>query len=471
MSWAPHASTCSAQEQEKDAEAATDEPVSYYRQIRPIFQAHCQGCHQPAKPSGSYVMTSFDELMQGGESEIEAVIAGSADDSNLLFQIEPIDGVAAMPKERDPLPADQLGLIRRWISEGAKDDSPESARVRYDAANPPKYELPPVITSLDYSPDGSLLAVSGFHEVLLHKADGSELVGRLVGMSERIESSIFSPDGTRLAVTGGSPGRMGEVQVWNVAERTLHLSLPVTYDTVYGGSWSPDGTRIAFGCADTTVRAIDAETGEQVLYQGAHDDWPLDTVFSTDGTHLVSVSRDRSMKLIEVETQRFIDNITSITPGALKGGLMSVHRHPSKDELLVGGADGAPKIYQMYRTKTRVIGDDFNLIRKFDTMQGRVFSVEYNADGSRFAAGSSSDGRGSVWVFESESGELVSKHEGEVGPVYAVTFSPDGETVAAGGFDGKVRLIETATGKLRKEFVPFPLASESEVAVKDEASP
>jgi WD40 repeat protein len=66
---------------------------------------------------------------------------------------------------------------------------------------------------------------------------------------------------------------------------------------------------------------------------------------------------------------------------------------------------------------------------------------------------------------------LVSKYEGEAGPVYAVTFSPDGETVAAGGFDGKVRLIETATGKLRKEFVPFPLVSESEVAVKAEASP
>ena len=39
----------------------------------------------------------------------------------------------------------------------------------------------------------------------------------------------------------------------------------------------------------------------QVLYQSAHDDWVLDTVFSTDGSHLVTVSRDRSMKLILVE--------------------------------------------------------------------------------------------------------------------------------------------------------------------------
>ncbi len=58
-----------------------------------------------------------------------------------------------------------------------------------------------------------------------------------------------------------------------------------------------------------------------MLYQGAHSDWVLDTVFSKDGTYLISVSRDRSMKLVEVATQRFVDNITSITPGALKGGL------------------------------------------------------------------------------------------------------------------------------------------------------
>ena len=44
------------------------------------------------------------------------------------------------------------------------------------------------LTGIDYSPDGSLLAVSGYHEVLVHKADGSEIVARLVGLSERIES-------------------------------------------------------------------------------------------------------------------------------------------------------------------------------------------------------------------------------------------------------------------------------------------
>lgn len=57
------------------------------------------------------------------------------------------------------------------------------------------------------------LAVAGFHEILLVSVDDSRLVGRLIGMSERIESVRFSPDGQRIAATGGLPGRLGEVQV------------------------------------------------------------------------------------------------------------------------------------------------------------------------------------------------------------------------------------------------------------------
>src|SRR5690606_13538083 len=107
------------------------------------------------------------------------------------------------------------------------------------------------------------------------------------------------------------------------------------------------------GCADNSLRAIEADTGKQVLFQGAHNDWVLDTVWSVKGTHLVSVSRDMTMKLTEVATQRLEDNITSITPGALKGGLQAVDRHPAKDELLAGGSDGAPKVYRMFREKAR----------------------------------------------------------------------------------------------------------------------
>src|SRR5262249_1716521 len=279
--------------------------VSYDKQVRPIFQAHCQGCHQPAKAGGAYVMTAFDRMLKGGESGLPAIVPGKTDESYLIDKITPQDGKAEMPQDKPPLSAAELDLISRWIAQGAADDTPQTAKARYDRDPPPESTGRPVIPALAFAPDGSLLAVAGFHEVLLWKADGSELVGRLVGLSERIESLAFSPDGKKLAVTGGRPARMGEVQGRDVGKRALALSGPVTYDTVYGASWSPDGTKIAFGCADNTVRAIDAKTGQQVLFMGSHNDWVLDTVFTADGKHLISVGRDMTAKLTEVATQRF----------------------------------------------------------------------------------------------------------------------------------------------------------------------
>src|SRR5262249_40200763 len=192
------------------------------------------------------------------------------------------------------------------------------------------------------------------------------------------------------------------IQIWNVAKRKLQLSIPVGADTLYGASWSPDGKTVAVGCPDNTVRAFDATTGEQVLQQGAHSDWVLGTVFSKEGTHLVSVGRDMTAKLTEVATQRFVDNVTSITPGALKGGIQAVDRHPQRDEVVVGGSDGTPKVYRLFRTTARQIGDDANLIRKFPALAGRVFDVAVSRDGKRVAAGGSLDNRGQVFVYSYE---------------------------------------------------------------------
>ena len=455
--------------------------VSYYKDVRPIFQQNCQGCHQPAKRGGDYEMTTFAGLMKAGESDNPSVVPGKPEKSYLVEEITAHDGQAEMPKGKPPLAEAQVKLIAEWVRQGAADDTPASAKAApIDAEHPPIYQAAPVVTAVAFSPDGELLAVAGYHEILLHKADGSAVVGRLVGVSERVQSIAFSPDGKRLAASGGDPGRFGEVQVWNVEKRKLTLSVPLTFDTLYGISWSPDGALLGVGCADNTVRALDSQTGQQVLYMGTHADWALGTVFSRDGKHLVSASRDMTMKLTEVATQRFVDNVTSITPGALKGGLMTLDIRPvterwySKtptddggvtkgmyDELISGGSDGIPRLYKMHRESKRVIGDDANRLREYEAMPGRVSAVAFDRSGKRFAAASSLDGKGEVRVYDVASSGKKVVCEGVTGPAYAVAWTSDGGVLASAGFDGTVWLHDPATGKLTKSFPAVPLTNQT----------
>ncbi len=450
------ANSLSGEEQQTD-QTDIAQSISYFTQIRPILQASCQGCHQPAKSQGDYVMTSFDAMVAGGESGEVAIEPGDPSASLLMARITPVDGEAEMPPEGPPLADAEIDLIRRWVEQGAKDDTPENVTRRYDAENPPIYRRPPVVTSLDYSPDGRMLASSGFHEVFLLAADGSVQVGRLIGLSERIESVRFSPDGAMLAVAGGLPGRMGEIQIWELSENALKLSVPTTFDTVYGGSWSPDGTRIAYGGSDNSVRALDAETGEELVFMAAHDDWVRDTIFSPDGKSIFSVSRDKTVKQTDFDTQRFIGNVTTHTPGVLQGGMIKVAKHPSRQELLVGGADGKPKLFKMATKAAPASGGNPNQIREYYALPGRLFAVAFSPDGNWCYAGSSLDGAGQVRGFETDSGKELWKLDLPESGIFALAVRPDGNQLAAAGADGLIRLIDAASGKIATTFNPVDL--------------
>lgn len=100
-------------------EAPTSDSTSFAEDVLPIFKASCVQCHG-GEVDGEVVkevsldLTTYEGVMAGSEFG-EVVEGGNPDESMLFVIVEAGD----MPQEGDPLPAEQIETIRRWIAEGA----------------------------------------------------------------------------------------------------------------------------------------------------------------------------------------------------------------------------------------------------------------------------------------------------------------------------------------------------------------
>ena len=421
-------------------------PVSYYHDVVPVLKRSCTGCHHPGKLKGELDLTAYEAFKKGGKHGA-AFARGNPEKSRV---VEEISGEEPnMPKEGDPLSKEEVALIERWVKEGAKDDTPAGAD-SFKLSAPPVYAAPPVVSAMAFSPDGSILAVSGYHEVVLHKDDGSGIVARLVGEAPRIEAIAFSPDGKLLAVSGGALARFGEIQIWDVASHQELHSYKISDDSLYGVSFSPDGERIAFGCSDKTVRIIAVNDGKELIKFDNHSDWVLGTLWTVDGKRLLSGSRDRAMKLINVANGQFIDDINKLIEG-----VTCIARHPTQDMVACGGDLGTPRIYRIAENQGRTAANnDVNLNREFERQPGPVCSIAYSPDGNSIAVGNVD---GEVRIYKTSDGSRSATLKENRGAVFALKFHPHKNQLFTGGYDGKVRIFEVPEGKLVTAFSPVPV--------------
>ncbi len=111
-----------------------NEQIVYSKHIAPIFQASCGGggCHMSGERASDLSLNSWDEVMTGSSSYGAVVIPYSGRKSHLLQHISTDTNIAPMatprmPLGRDPLPIEQIQVIKRWIDEGAKNDAGQVA--------------------------------------------------------------------------------------------------------------------------------------------------------------------------------------------------------------------------------------------------------------------------------------------------------------------------------------------------------
>jgi mono/diheme cytochrome c family protein len=103
--------------------------VDFARDIKPIFQNHCYECHGLSKDKGGLSLATRARALDGGDHG-RVIVPGKSVLSPLVRLVAAVEEDHVMPPKGKRLSAEQVGLIRAWIDQGAA--WPESA----DASDP-----------------------------------------------------------------------------------------------------------------------------------------------------------------------------------------------------------------------------------------------------------------------------------------------------------------------------------------------
>ena len=127
---------------------ALERPVEYDKEIQPLLQKRCLGCHGEKKQKGKLRLDRLSNILRGGESGEPALVRGNSSSSHLVKLVAGLDPELVMPPRGKRLTAGEIGLLRAWIDQGARMPGQEekAAAVKLDhwAFRPPAENKPEI---------------------------------------------------------------------------------------------------------------------------------------------------------------------------------------------------------------------------------------------------------------------------------------------------------------------------------------
>lgn len=410
---------------------------TFSKDVAPILKKNCIVCHSKGAHKSDLVLDTYENLMKGGKHG-QAIVPHDADGSRLIAMLEGKVN-PRMPIDDDPLPGSDIATIRSWIDAGASGPaSTADADIPTPLITPnirPEVAVASPVSSLKFSPQGSLLAVGGYQEVRLIDPRSGAMLASLSGHADYVRSIAFSPDGKMLAAAGGGPQRDGEIKIWDAQSHQLLKTMRGHKDCIYSVAWSPDGNLLASGSYDRAVKLWDANTGKEVRNLQDHIDAVFAVAFSPDGKHLASASQDRTVKIWDVATGKRLYTLSDASDG-----LTSVAYSPSGDQIAAVGYDKTIYVW-------RLTADDGHLSQSLIADEDSLLALVWSPDGKGIIT-SSSDG--SI-RFRDTKLDLMGVIDRQPDWVEAIAISPDGKWLAAGRYNGTLSLYDSGTHKESRE--------------------
>lgn len=278
-------------------------PIDFESEILPILKANCLACHNQTTTKADLILETPQTIRKGGESG-PAVIPGKPKESLLLQMASHQKRPLMPPKDNKAAAADlrpeELGLIKLWIEQGAKGSVRANIPVQWRPL--PKTIHP--IYAVALTRDGQFAACGRGNQILVYRIPAGQLIFRLADPKleknrshlDLVQSLDFNPEGTLLA-----SGSFREVKLWQrsvdfkklpgVSSNSVPNNGQFTNVTFSGSSnfvFSTDSER--------TVRLQDSAKGKQAL-ELKHGAPITALAVSADGKRIASAGSNNLVKL------------------------------------------------------------------------------------------------------------------------------------------------------------------------------
>lgn len=275
--------------------------VRFADEVRPFLAANCVACHNAKVKEGGLSLETVATILAGGDSG-PAVVAGKPAESVLMVRAAHRDADAdTMPPQGNSVGArnlspQELGLLERWIAEGAAVGPAATAK-------PIEWRpLPPgtgAVVAVDVTGDGRLTAAARGSRVSLFDTVSGQPLGSLVDGAasadgaapqahrDPIGAIAFAPSGDLLAT-----GSFRTIKLWRRAApriATLSDTAAATAMAVAPGG-GPSGGVAALGLPDGKIAIVEIGTGKILHTHAVHDGPVVGLAFGPGGAAIYSAA-------------------------------------------------------------------------------------------------------------------------------------------------------------------------------------
>ncbi|MBD2181436.1 trypsin-like peptidase domain-containing protein [Planktothrix sp. FACHB-1355] len=195
---------------------------------------------------------------------------------------------------------------------------------------------------------------------------------------------------------------------------------------------SQDGTILASGSMDNTIKIWNRSTGKELRTLTGHTNYINSIAISPDSKILASGANDGTVKIWNLANGRLINSLTGD-----KNYVRSVAISPDGTTLASGSANDANiKIWNLQTGK---------LLRTLTGHRNYVNAVDFSADGKSLASGSTDL---TINIWNPNTGELQQTLKGHTNWIASVAIGSFGQIIASGGADNTIKIWNVKTGEM-----------------------